>query len=255
MNDPIDVLVTLSRWLGDPQRDLAILGEGNTSIKLGADRIAVKASGAALGAVERDHFVEVDTHRILSVLRRDHITEAELAEHFAACCRTAGTRRPSIEVILHALAIDYADAHLVAHTHPVALNGLLCSDRADALVAGALFPDQIVVCGQHALLVPYADPGLPLARAVRDGLVAHLDRHAAPPKVIYLRNHGILVLGGTATEVRQITEMTVKVARILTTVLTVGKPTYLTESQAARIDDREDEHHRRAVLAQQALRR
>lgn len=243
-------LVELSRWLGDPGRGLAILGEGNTSAAVAPGRIRIKASGASLGRVGRDDFVDIDIARTLSLLDEPSLTDQALAAGLAAA-RTAGDRRPSIEAILHALAVEVAGASFVGHTHPVALNGLLCSDRADALIAGALFPDQVVVCGRHPLLVPYADPGLPLARAVRDGLADHVARHGAPPKVVYLRNHGMLALGAQATDVRQITEMTVKVAQVLTGALAVGSPAYLSEEQADRIEGREDEAHRRQVLARQ----
>src|SRR5690606_16342600 len=147
-----------------------------------------------LRQVTDEHFVELDTHRCLELLNRERMSDEELAEQLATAT-IGGQRRPSIEAILHALAVEVAGASFAAHTHPVAVNQLLCSDRADALVAGALFPDQIVVLGRHQALVPYADPGPPLARAVRDEMQRHLDAHGTPPKVVYLRNHGILALG------------------------------------------------------------
>lgn len=244
----VSELVELSNWLGAPNRDLAILGEGNTSAALEPGRIAIKASGAGLRQVTGEHFVELDSHRTLELLDRERMSDEELAEALAAA-RLAGAHRPSIEAILHALAIEVAGASFAAHTHPVVVNQLLCGDRAEALVAGALFPDQIVVLGRRQALVPYADPGPPLARAVRDEIRRHLDRFGAPPKVVYLRNHGVLALGESAREVVRITEMTVKVARILTGALSVGEPRYLSEREADRIDAREDEHHRRRVLA------
>ncbi|GGM39932.1 hypothetical protein GCM10012275_08560 [Longimycelium tulufanense] len=251
--EPSDVLaelVELSNWLGEPGRDLAILGEGNTSARLGPGRIAIKASGAGLRQVTAGHFVRLDSHRVLELLGTERVSDRELAAELMAA-KLGGEGRPSIEAMLHALAVEVAGAGYVAHTHPVVVNQLLCSNRAEALVKGALFPDQIVVCGRHQALVPYADPGLPLARAVRVQMLRHVAHHGTPPKVIYLRNHGILALGGTAREVRQITEMTVKAARILAGTLAVGEPHYLSEREADRIEGREDEHHRQRVLAEQ----
>ena len=38
-------LVNLSRWLGAPEQDCAILGEGNTSARLSGETFLIKASG------------------------------------------------------------------------------------------------------------------------------------------------------------------------------------------------------------------
>ena len=59
---------------------------------------------------------------------------------------------------------------VVGHTHPVPVLALLCSPHAEALATHLLFPDQIVVLGRRPLFVPYVDPGLALARRVRDDL-------------------------------------------------------------------------------------
>jgi len=40
---------------------------------------------------------------------------------------------------------------------------------------GRMFPDEIVVCGDCALLRPYVDPGLPLARELRDRVERYID--------------------------------------------------------------------------------
>lgn len=251
-------LVDLSHRLGDPVADLAILGEGNTSAATGDGGFLVKASGASLARVGEADFVSLDRTAVLAL-----ISDRELDEHdvtglgvrlrSAATTGTVGTPKPpSIEAMLHALALDVPGVNYVGHTHPTAVNQLLCSDHAEELVAGPLFPDQVVVCGRHALLVPYAEPGLPLARAVHDGLRRHLDRHGTPPKLVYLGNHGIVAMGATAAEVLQITEMSVKAARVLHGVLAIGRPHHLPESSADRLDQRPDEVHRRQILAAQA---
>ena len=162
--------------------------------------------------------------------------------------RTGEGPRPSIEAVMHALGLTEGGARFVGHTHPTAVNAILCSDRAEALVAGVIFPDQVVVCGREALLIPYADPGLSLARAVREGLREYRGRTGTTPKTVYLRNHGLLALGQSAAEVHQITTMATKVARILTGVLSLGEPVYLSAAQADRIEARPDEHHRRRMF-------
>ncbi|BCJ33747.1 hypothetical protein Athai_12500 [Actinocatenispora thailandica] len=250
-------LLDLSHRLADPAADLVILGEGNTSADLGDGSFAVKASGVPLAATTADSFVRMGTDEVLAVIDDESLDPRD-GTAVGARLRAAGARppehgeparTPSIETMLHALGIALCGASYVGHTHPTAVNALLCSDAAGELVAGHLFPDQVVVCGRHALLVPYAEPGLALGRAVRDGLRAHLDAHGTAPKLIYLGNHGIVALGDTADEVHRVTAMSVKAARILSGVLAVGRPAYLPAASADDLDARPDEHHRRRVLA------
>lgn len=252
MTTPAEDLLQLSRKLGDPAADLVILGEGNTSADLGDGSFLVKASGCQLGNVQPENFVRLDGHAVRSLISNptldDHDIPA-LQGRLRAASAAENPAMPSIEAMLHALALELPGIDFVGHTHPVAMNVLLCSDRAEELVAGPLFPDQVVVCGLNNVLVPYADPGLPLARAVQTGLRDHLQAHGVPPKVIYLGNHGMVALGGSAREVLQITEMAVKAARVLHGVLTVGNSRRLSVEQAARLNSRPDEQYRRAVLA------
>jgi rhamnose utilization protein RhaD (predicted bifunctional aldolase and dehydrogenase) len=246
-------LVDLSRRLGDPAADLAILGEGNTSVDVGDGQFLVKASGISLAGAASDSFVQLDRERVLALVDdprlSDHDVTALGLELAKAGTGADGGKLPSIETVLHALALDLPGVRFAGHTHPTEVNKVLCSSRADALVAGPLFPDQVIVCGRHSLLVPYGDPGLPVARLFRDGLRRHVAEHGSPPKLVYLGNHGIVAMGGSATEVLNITAMAVKAARVLHGVLSIGDPRYLPPASADRLDVRPDEIHRRAMLA------
>ena len=95
-------------------------------------------------------------------------------------------------------ACEQQGVRFVGHTHPSIAVGLLSGLRSRELFAGCLFPDQIVVLGPALAYVPYADPGLPLALAVRRALAEFLDRHRRGPKVLLMENHGVIALGGTA---------------------------------------------------------
>lgn len=244
----IDQLVELSRTLGEPERDLVVLAEGNTSVRAAPDNMLVKASGSAMGTASATDFVEVATAPLLELVGSDTTDDALVDATLLAARREPDGPRPSMEALLHAICLRQPGVGVVAHTHPVTVNAILCSDQAPALVDGALFPDQIVVLGRHAVLVPYSDPGLSLARAVSGAIDRHVAAHDRPPKVVYLANHGIFVLAGSPKEALAITEMTVKTARVLQGVLAVGKPRYLTDAEADRIDTRPDEAHRRARL-------
>jgi rhamnose utilization protein RhaD (predicted bifunctional aldolase and dehydrogenase) len=137
----------------------------------------------------------------------------------------------------------------VAHTHPTAVNRLLCARDAEAIYSGVLFPDEAVVCGPVPLFVPYAEPGLPLGRIMLERFQAFLDEHGAPPRLVLLANHGIVALGSTPAEVAAITAMAVKGASIREGTLAAGGPAFLDGAQAARLFGREDEQARRRGLA------
>lgn len=242
-----DLIADLSRRLGDPAMDAAILGEGNTSVRDG-DTMLVKASGATLAVAEPEDFVRLDLAAALALIGDEHAGDAEVDALFSAVAESEG-RRPSVEALLHAVVYEATDARVVAHSHPTSVNALLCSQSAELLVDGALFPDQIVVLGATPLLVPYVDPGIRLARHVRAMLRDHIDQHGEPPKIIYLRNHGMFALGATAAQVLGITAMAQKCARGIIGAAAVGGVKFMPADEAARIDSRPDEKYRRALLA------
>jgi rhamnose utilization protein RhaD (predicted bifunctional aldolase and dehydrogenase) len=244
----IDRLVALSRLLGDPARSLAILGEGNTSMRTGDGRMLVKASGASLRSAMEDDFVDVDPSELLAILDDPDADDATVARAFAQIEARTG-RRPSVEAMLHAVCLELGGAEAVGHTHPVPVLAIMCSPNAEALATEVLFPDQVVVLGRSPVYVPYVDPGLELARRVRDELREHVARRGEPPKAIYLGNHGLFALGRTTDEVVQITEMAVKAALVLAGALAAGGVRALSAADADRIDGRPDEHYRRAALA------
>ena len=156
-----------------------------------------------------------------------------------------GPARPSIETFLHALCLGLEGVRFIGHTHPTIAVGLLSGQRSRELFAGCMFPDQIVVLGPALAYVPYADPGLPLALAVRQAVNSFLDRHQRQPKVLLMENHGVIALGSTAQEVLNITHMLVKTCRIIATSFAAGGPRFLSPAQVERIDRRPDELARR----------
>ncbi len=95
---------------------------------------------------------------------------------------------------MHATLYEATEATVIAHTHPTAVNALGCSQQSQLLVEGMLFPDAIVLMGSRQLLIPYTDPGIPLARVVRAGVQEFFDSEGTAPRVIYLANHGLFVL-------------------------------------------------------------
>jgi rhamnose utilization protein RhaD (predicted bifunctional aldolase and dehydrogenase) len=248
-NDILAQLVTMSKNLGDPALDYVILGEGNTSARADSETFWVKASGTELRTVDHADFVRVRFDRVLALLDEGNLSDDAIKEGLeAAKVDPAVTVRPSVETVLHALALQLEGVHFVGHTHPTAVNAVLCSQKAEEAVSGRLFPDHIVYCGPASVYVPYTDPGVPLARAVRDSIARYLDAHHEIPKVILMQNHGLIALGQIAQEVEDITAMAVKAARVLLGTYALGGPHFLTAESVARIHTRPDEAYRRKLF-------
>lgn len=249
-DDARECALRLSHILGDPSHDWAILAEGNVSAAAPDGTMFIKASGVSMLHALPEDYVQVRLRPILDLLDDPSADDDAVANALMDSRIDSRDKRPSVEAILHAVCLDATGAAVVGHTHPTSVNALLCSEHASALTSGSLFPDQIVVLGKKQLLMPYTDPGLELARLVRHELTDFIAEHGEAPKVIYLRNHGMFALGGSADEVVQVTQMAVKCARILGGALSVGRPVYLTPAETARIDTRPDELLRRQVLAE-----
>jgi len=100
------------------------------------------------------------------------------------------------------------------------------------------------------VVVPYTDPGLPLARKVGEMIERYLDRYGEAPKVILMQNHGVIALGRTPQQVENITAMIVKTARVLLGTYAFGGPRFLSEHDVQRIHTRPDELYRRKLLGE-----
>jgi rhamnose utilization protein RhaD (predicted bifunctional aldolase and dehydrogenase) len=245
-NDILTQLVAMSRHLGDPAYDYAILGEGNSSARLDADTFWVKTSGTELRAIEPEGFVQVRFAPVLSMLETEGLTDEEVKAGLEEAKVDPSVKpRPSVETVLHALALQLDGVNFVGHTHPTAVNAILCSESAEEAIAGRLFPDEIVYCGPAPVYIPYTDPGIPLARKIRDSIDGYIDQCGETPKVILMQNHGLIALGGTAGEVENITAMYVKAARVLLGAYALGGPRFMTAEAVARIHTRPDELYRR----------
>ena len=250
----LDQLVAMSRALGEPGRDYVILGEGNTSARVGDDRMWVKASGARLQGITADGFVQVRRDKVLAMfdagdpsassgqVLSDADVERGLRE---AMVDSTAPRRPSVETLLHAYLLGLDGVNFIGHTHPTAVNAILCANGGKQAVAGRICPDEIVVCGPSPLWIDYVDPGVPLARAVREQTQRYITEHGGSPQSVLMQNHGLIALGATAAQVEAIIATWVKTARIIAGAMAFGGPRFLSDDNVARICTRPDEVYRR----------
>lgn len=246
--DILEQLVRMSQHLGVPALDYVMLGEGNTSAKIDDETFWVKASGYELRSIDAGGFVRMRFDDVLAILDTENRDDASVAHALdAAKVDPDVAMRPSVETILHALVLSINGVRFAGHTHPTMVNAVLCSQRAEEALAGRLFPEEIVYCGATPLFVPYCDPGVSLARRVREALHTYLDTYHESPKVILLQNHGMIALGRTAADVEHTTAMCVKAARVLLGTYALGGPHFLSDEAVGRIHTRPDEAYRRSL--------
>lgn len=194
-------MVAASRRIGaDPEFVRA--GGGNSSAKAGGV-LHIKPSGVSLAGLTEESLIALAMDPLLALLDSERLgatgagdippgSDEVLRVGEAARLSAPDGRRPSVELLFHALFPE----SIVLHTHPTVVNMLTCASAGEAL-ATRLF-------GEDALWIPYTDPGLPLARAIRD---ARRRRAATSPglvpRTVLLQNHGLIVSGGSGAEVEE----------------------------------------------------
>jgi rhamnose utilization protein RhaD (predicted bifunctional aldolase and dehydrogenase) len=242
-------VLELARELGREDRRLAILGEGNVSVRLSGKTFAVKSSGSNLATLDSSGVSECRFGGLIGMLEAKSMTDHGIHETLLASRVGPLARKPSVEAIFHAFLLTLPGVKFVGHTHPIAVNQVLCSRYARLFARRRVFPDEIVCCGIESVYVPYADPGLKLAQAIRRAVVAYISRLSRPPRIILLENHGLIAVGATSESVIAATLMCAKAAEIFAGAAAMGGlPRFLTPAQAVRIADRPDEHYRQRVL-------
>jgi len=195
----MDALIELSRFYG-ADSSFVLAGGGNTSLKVG-DRLFVKASGHSLATITEEGFVELDRNALTILLeskldanprrREEQFKEAILA----ARIHPGKGQRPSVESVLHHLL----PSALVVHTHSTLVNFLSCSQNGLKLTRSWF--------GDDVLWIPVCDPGFVLAQLVQKEMDAYISRTGRSyPPVVFIQNHGLIVCGDTAGEVRKHTE-------------------------------------------------
>ena len=248
MKSVVQPLLELSRTLGAPERHLAILGEGNVSASISKTELLVKASGSCLATLTEKDLTLCNSERILALLDRKTITDAEVQTELMESRLRPGDKKPSVEAAFHAWLLTLENVSFVGHCHPTSVNQVLCSPRARDFAERRLFPDEVVCCGPASVFVPYTDPGIPLAREIRERTVHFIKQHNFSPRLILLQNHGIISIGSNIEGVLSAILMAAKAAEIFVGAASLGGPNFMAQKDVDRITQRPDEHYRQQQL-------
>lgn len=188
----------MSKYAG-MREDLVQAGGGNSAYKIACDKMAIKASGCQLADITEEEGYAIVNPKIirdafLNCPDLDAMTEEESKKILSEAYIKGA--RPSIETFLHAISGRYS-----LHTHPIVVNALACRKSGEEEFR-KLFPD--------ALIVPYATPGVQLAKAYFKEYKAFLKRNSVEPKFVFLMNHGFITSAKTADDVIALTEEVTK---------------------------------------------
>ncbi len=192
-NPEFEALLDLSARVGANPAWVQGAG-GNTSIKE-ENTLWIKASGLWLmNARHQDIMVPVALDSLLGALERGDPL-AEKAQHFVRESLNPAGLRPSIETTVHALMPH----KIVIHVHCVETIALAVAQQAERLVRDRL-------AGFRYAFIPYARPGLPLARAIAARLDGGTD-------VLVLGNHGLVVAADCVAGAEQLLEQVTSTLR------------------------------------------
>lgn len=142
--DAIQSLLDLSHQLGGERLRMAILGEGNTSVRLDDDTFAVKASGSNLATLKEADVTRCAFGRLLPLLDATSATDVEIDQALLAARLDPSTKKPSIEALFHAYLLTLPGVRCVGHVHAIAVNQILCSPRAREFAEKRACPDEIL---------------------------------------------------------------------------------------------------------------
>lgn len=247
-NPIIQDLLTLSHEIGREDRGLAILGEGNTSARLGDETFVVKASGTCLGTLQEEDVVECRLAALLPLLEKESLTDQQIDDALLAARVDPKAKKPSVEAVFHAWLLSLPGIKFVGHGHATTALQILCSPRARDFAEQRMFPDEIVCCNIASVLIPYTDPGVRLAQNIRRQTDAFIQKHQRQPRVILMQNHGVITLGATWQSVLAAMLIAEKAAKVFMGAASLGGPVFFSEENVQRIAGRPDEAYRQRAL-------
>lgn len=200
--------------------------EGNVSKRVN-DGFIIKASGTKLKNVKFNDFVFCSK-------------QGKQLNNFK--------KKPSIEVDFHSWLYNNNDINYISHTHPINTLKILCTNDVEDFANNRLFPDQVVFNGMNSCVVPYSKPGDELTNNIKKQVNFYIERHKEFPKLLLLKNHGIIACGKTVDECIIITEICEKSAEIFVSINNSVNKNYLCETDIIKIITDKKEKYRKNLI-------
>lgn len=232
MDEPLSELIDLSHAIGQHPSRMALWHEGACAMKISGGGLAVSRRGAHLAALTAGDVVRMDLEKTAELILLDTVSEETIAEVQSA----PGAASPSLDAILFAWLLSLDENKFAVHVQPVEVNQILGSPRARQFAERRTVAHEVPARGVASALMPYADPGLPLAKEVKRKLALWRDRYKVVPKLLFIQNHGMIVLGNSREEILLTTELTVKSAQVFIGAALMGGPAFLTPDNVQHLE-------------------
>lgn len=194
--------------------------EGNVSVRVG-NSFLIKSSGHKLSNLTNNSFTFI----------------SKLG------CQLDNRKPPSIEKDFHILLYNtYPSIKFIAHSHPINTLRILCGSTSLDFANSRFFPEQVVFNGAKSILVNYALPGLKLAKEIEKNLTTET------PKLILLKNHGIIACDSSIEECCIITDICEKAAEVYNTSVPGYNLKRLSEDEINEILNDTNEQYRKSLV-------
>jgi ribulose-5-phosphate 4-epimerase/fuculose-1-phosphate aldolase len=247
--NPLDELLWLAHRIGQDPKGLVVLGEGSVSARLDDKRFLVKSAGAALAELTPGEVTECNTEEMIRILEMPLLDTGAYERMIREAQMDPSSRPPTSEAPIHAWLHSVPGINFVAHCQPEALLQILCSPAAPRFAEHRMYPAEVEFIGTQVVIIPYADPGTPLAREIRSKYQASQRRTLArAPRLILVQNYGVLAFGDSARSVLSTLLMAEKSARIFVGASRLGGPIFLPPQHVARLEARMDEGPRASTI-------
>jgi len=200
--------------------------EGNVSKKTDFG-ISIKASGTKLETLTDDDIINYD-------FNGNQLNKLD--------------KKGSMELGFHLYLLTEHNINFVAHTHPINTLKILSSNLCESFANNRIFPDQVIFNSKKSCLVPYATPGDDLTEVIKQCVLEYKIKEKEFPKLILLKNHGIISCGKTIDECVIISEICEKAAEIFIDTIKLGDINFLTEDEVEKLINDKQEKYRKSLL-------
>ncbi len=178
-------------------------------------------------------FVKIDPAPFQDLMENAKANERDYQRALAEFKEAGAPLRASAAMWAYLLSLE--EVTFGIHLHPLEVCQILCSPRARQFADRRTSPGEVLGAGGSAVLVPYGDPGLEFARDVKRRITLWRGRFKDVQPILYIQNHGVVLLGNEVGPVVNRFEDIARHARVFAGAAALGGPVYLTPTNIEKL--------------------